>query len=151
MTPQPQAPPDTPDTPPAVEDTAASRVYQTEYARASVLTQNEVTAAEFASVDDDLPTSAILSPEEIAEDLNENKVDEDGEEKTENDEEEERPVISNTQALKMAESLRHFLTMRSNSGAMIDKLSSIELFIRQSTVREMTQTSLDAFFKPPSV
>ena len=70
----------------------------------------EVTAEEFASVDDGVPTSAVLSPEEIAEDLS--RIDEDEEEETKNDEDEERPVISNAQALKFTESLCHFLTIR---------------------------------------
>ena len=48
-------------------------------------------------------------PEEIAKDLSKIKIDDDEEEKTENKEDEERPAISNTQALKLDESLCHFL------------------------------------------
>ena len=71
---------------------ASDAVYQTEYARASVL-GNEATAEEFVTVDDDVPTSAILSPEEIAEELNHNKNEEEDEEETKHtEEEEERPV-----------------------------------------------------------
>ena len=79
-------------------------------------------------VDEDEPTSAILSPEEIAEELNQNKKEEEDEEKKQNEEEEERPVLSTTQALKLAETFRHFLSWRSESGSMLDKLSSITLF-----------------------
>ena len=130
---------------------ASDAVYQTEYARASVL-GNEATAEEFVTVDDDVPTSAILSPEEIAEELNHNKNEEEDEEETKHtEEEEERPVLSTTQALKLADTLRHFLSTRPESGSMLDKLSSVELFIRQSAAAEMTQSSLDTFFTTSDV
>ena len=130
---------------------ASDAVYQTEYARASVL-GNEATAEEFVTVDDDVPTSAILSPEEIAEELNHNKNEEEDEEETKHtEEEEERPVVSTTQALKLADTLRHFLSTRPESGSMLDKLSSVELFIRQSAAAEMTQSSLDTFFTTSDV
>ena len=106
----------------------------------------------FVAIDEDVPTSAILSPKEIAEELNQNKKEEeDEEEKKQNEEEEERPVISTTEALILAETFRHFLSSRPESGSMLDKLSSIELFVRQSAAAEMSQSSLNTFFKSSDV
>ena len=102
-------------------------------------------------MDDDVPTSANLSPEEIAEELSQNTVEEDDEEKEkkEEEEEEERPLVT-SQALKLMDTIRHFLSSRPESGSMLDKLACIEQFTRQSATAEKTQTSLDNFFKSKS-
>ena len=76
--------------------------------------------------------------------------DDDEEKENEEDKEEERLIISTSKALKLMETIRHFLSSRPDSGSMLDKLSSIELFTRQSAAVEKTQTSLDHFFNPKS-